>query len=225
MKGPSLNLKNLHLKNINWFALVGGVLTLVLAVASVFVPWWQLTIGQTIARIGLSPVNMPTNIMGYSVAIPIIETINWIFMATFVACGIVLAVYSIFPTKPYSKRLLTFAYKKPFEILIAFIVLMLLLTNLGMIIGTMAQRSTGQSVGDLNVPWVGAKNLQLPSAVGQSMAGSIAVSTGFGWTFWLAVIVAALCLGAGIYHKKLDKQTTVGNINRASQETAQPVQT
>jgi hypothetical protein len=39
----------------------------------------------------------------------------------------------------------------------------------------------------------------------QGAIRGITVSAEFGWTFWLAVAVAGLCLAAKIYHKKLDR--------------------
>jgi hypothetical protein len=202
MNYARLSTKDLHVKSVNWFALVGGALTLVLAVASLFVPWWQVTVGQTLARIGFSPVNLSTNIVGYCVALPIIVAISWMFMVLLVSAGTVLVVYSIMPAKPYSKRLLGFAYKKPLGTLIAFLVLLLLVTNSGTILGMMLG-SSSLSGADLNVPWTGAKTLQLSSSMTQGTIRGITVSAEFGWTFWLAVAVAGLCVAARLYHKRL----------------------
>jgi hypothetical protein len=213
MKG--VHIETLHTKDVNWFALVGGALTLVLAVDSLFVPWWQVTVGQTLARIGFSPVNLSTNIMGYSVALPIIVAISWMFMVLLVSAGTVLVVYSIMPAKPYSKRLLGFAYKKPLGTLIAFLVLLLLVTNSGTIF-QMILGGANLSGADLNVPWTGAKTLQLPSSMAQSTIRGITVSAEFGWTFWLAVVVAGLCVAARIYHKKLNRPAADENAPRPS---------
>jgi hypothetical protein len=198
----------MHMKNLNWFALVAGVLTIVLTTASLFVPWWTITVGQTLAKIGFSPVNLSTNILGYDVALPIIVTVSWMFMALLVSAGIVLVVYSIIPAKPYSKYLLGFAYKKPLGTLIAFLVLLLLLTNLGTVF-LVVIRSNGLSGADLNVPLVGSKTLQLPSSMSQSSIRGISVSAELGWTFWLAVVVAGLCVSARLYHKKLNRPAIV----------------
>jgi hypothetical protein len=203
MRGIHLNMENPHVKSVNWFALVAGALTVVLAVASLFVPWWQLTVGHTLARIGISPVNLSTNIVGYDVAIPIIAAVGWMFMALLVSAGIALAVYSIMPSKPYSKRLLDFAYKKPLATLTAFLVLLLLLTNLGAIAGMMLGSSI--SGAELNIPWTGAKTLQLPSSMTHDVLNGIAVSAEFEWTFWLAVTVAGLCVVSRMYHSKLER--------------------
>jgi hypothetical protein len=211
MKRPDLNIKNLNIKDANWFALVGGALTLVMAVASLFVPWWQVTVGQNLARIGFSPVSLPINIMGYSVALPIIVAVSWMFMMLLVSAGAVLIVYSIMPSKPYSKRLLSFAYKKPLGTLIAFLVLLVLMTNSGTIFG-MILGSSNLSGADLNVPWTGAKTLQLPSSMTQGSVLEIIVSAEFGWTFWLAVAAGGLCVAARLYHKKLDRPATIEKV-------------
>jgi hypothetical protein len=153
--------------------------------------------------------------MGYNVALPIIVTISWIFMVMLVSAGIVLVVYSIVPTKPYSKRLLGFAYKKPLGTLIAFVVLMLLMTNAGTISETVLG-SSRLSGADLNIPWAGAKTLQLPSSMSQGMLGGIAISAEIEWTFWLAFTVAVLCVGARLYHKKLDTPEAAENVKQPS---------
>jgi hypothetical protein len=215
MKHGNLNIKNLHIKDVNWFALVGGAVTLVLAVASLFVPWWQITVGQTLARIGFSPVSLSTNIVGYSVALPIIVAVGWMFMVLLVSAGIVLLVYSIMPSKPYSKRLLSFAYKKPLGTLIAFLVLLLLITNSGTIFGMMLG-SSNLSGADLNVPWTGTKTLQLPSSMTQGEVNGIIISAEFGWTFWLAIVAGGLCVAARLYHKKLDKPEAIEKVPQPS---------
>jgi hypothetical protein len=215
MKGVRLNMKNLRVKGVNWFAFVGGALTLVLAVASLFVPWWQVTVGQTLAKVGFSPVNLSTNIVGYSVALPIILAVSWMFMVLLVSAGVGLVVYSVMPSKPYSKRLFGFAYKKPLGTLIAFLVLLLLVTNLGTILEMMFG-SSGLSGADLNVPWTGVKTLQLPSSMAQDTVRGITVSAEFGWTFWLAVTVAGLCVAARLYHKKLDSSVAIENVPKPS---------
>ena len=206
MKSLVLNLRNVHVNNVNWFALVGGALTIVLTVSSMFVPWWQITIGQTLAKIGFSPVNLSTNIVGYNIALPIVTAISYMFFLLLVSAGIVLIIYSIIPGNPYSKRLLSYAYKKPLGTLIAFILLMLFVTNAGIIFGMMAG-SSGMSGADLNFPWVGAKTLQLPSSMSQGILRGIAISAELEWTFWLAVSVGVLCVAARLYDKKLYRHT------------------
>ena len=217
MRGQSLNMKNLNTENVNWFALVGGALTLVLTVASMFVPWWQITVGKTLATVRFSPVSLSMNIIGYNAALPIITAISWMFIILLTSAGIILVIYSLNPTKPYSKRLLSFAYKKPLGTVIAFAVLILLVTNAGSILGIMLGPSR-TSGADLNIPWTGSKTLRLPSSLSQGMLQGIAISTELEWTFWLAVTVAALCIAAKLYHKKFDKLTDE-NFKQPSQES------
>lgn len=207
MSGRILNVKNRRLKEVNWFALAAGPLTLTLAVASLSVPWWQLTVGQTLVKIGFSPVSLSTNILGYNVALPIINALNWMFMALLLSAGTVLAVYSVKPLMPYSKRLLGFAYKKPLATLISFLVFLLLVTNSGAILG-LIMTGSNMSGADLNVPLTGERTLKLPSSVSQGTISGISVSTDFEWTFWLAVTVAGLCIAARLYHRKLEKSIT-----------------
>ena len=50
---------------INIVALVAGILTLLLIVISLFVPWWQLAVGNpAIATVNVSPVNLNLDVAG-----------------------------------------------------------------------------------------------------------------------------------------------------------------
>jgi hypothetical protein len=47
---------------VNWFGLSGGVLILIGTVAAVFVPWWQVTIGENLVQTNVSPFNTRFNL-------------------------------------------------------------------------------------------------------------------------------------------------------------------
>ncbi len=55
------------MNKINWFSLVGGILTLALVAASLFVPWWRLTAGQDIVVVDTSPVATGFSLLGKTV--------------------------------------------------------------------------------------------------------------------------------------------------------------
>jgi hypothetical protein len=186
----------------NWFGLVGGVLTLVLAVASLSVPWWQITVGENLATIGLSPVKLSVIILGVSLTFPIIVAINIIFLLLFVAAGIALIIYSVIPTRPYSKHLLGFAYKKPLGIFLSFLILVFLLINIGSIISAIFKVGGGA-----NLPLSGEKTIVMSASITQSASATISVSilTSLQWTFWLAMVTAVLCVATRIYHRRLTK--------------------
>ena len=110
-------------RSINWFGLSAGIITLIVLVISFYVPWWQLTIGQNLIKINASPVNTNFGLFGGAqFTIPLIWALNLISILTFTACGLVMLIYSLNPTKSYSKHLLGFSYKKPLYVLIFFAV-------------------------------------------------------------------------------------------------------
>jgi hypothetical protein len=195
---------------INWFGLVGGASTLVLAIASLSVPWWRIIVGENLATIGLSPVRLSLTLLGISLTLPIIVAINVIFMLLLVAAGIALIIYSVVPAKPYSKHLLGFSYKKPLGIFLSFVILMLLLTNIGFIMSAIFKvtglSSAQTSSLNIDLPWSGAKTLAISMpAASASATISTTISTSLQWTFWLAMITAILCVAARIYHGRLTK--------------------
>jgi hypothetical protein len=185
---------------INWFGLVGGVLTLALAVASLRVPWWQITVGENLTTIGLSPDRLSVILFGVSLTWPIIVAIDVIFLLLLVAAGIALIIYSVVPARPYSKHLLGFAYKKPLGIFLAFAILVLLLTNVGSII-SLIYRAGG--AGSINLPWSGVKTIVV--SIPQSATISVPISTSLQWTFWLAMVIAILCVATRIYHRRFTR--------------------
>jgi hypothetical protein len=206
------------MKAINWFALAAGSLSIVLAAASLVVPWWQVTVGS-LATLGWSPVKLSINVSGFSLAVPVLTVIGVIFTLFIVVPGIVLIIYSVFPTKPYAKHMLGFAYKKPLGVFILFLAVLLLLANSGTIAAALFHGSLGSAlttsglpisslpisslpISSLNMPLWGTRTFSLSlSALGIS----IPISTSIQWTFWLAAVVAALCVAARIYHRKFVK--------------------
>ena len=101
------------MQKINLIALIAGVSTLLLIAVSVFVPWWQFTVGKpAFAQVNFSPVNLNFSILGNPITIPLIWAMNLACLLTLASGGIVLLIYSLMPSKPYAKRLLGFGYKK-----------------------------------------------------------------------------------------------------------------
>jgi hypothetical protein len=100
-------------RNINWFGFAAGILTLMVLVISLFIPWWQLTVGDNFMKVDASPVNTNFGLFGDQFTLPLISAFNLVSILAFSASGLVMLFYSLVPTKPYSKQLLGFSYKKP----------------------------------------------------------------------------------------------------------------
>ena len=140
------------MQKINLIALIAGVSTLLLIAVSVFVPWWQFTVGKpAFAQVNFSPVNLNFSILGNPITIPLIWAMNLACLLTLASGGIVLLIYSLMPTKPYAKRLLGFGYKKPLYAVILFVIELFSLSALAGVFS------------GFSVPLMGSGILQVPS--------------------------------------------------------------
>jgi hypothetical protein len=175
---------------INWFGLAGSVTTIALIIVSLSNPWWQLTLGDFV-KANVSPFNTNFNFLGTAFTIPLIWALNMVCLLATVASGIAMLVYSLIPTKSYSRHLLGFSYKKPLLTLLFFVAILFALKLLV------------QAVFSLNVPLVGSTTSTLPTVFAYGTTISVLISTGFQWPFWLAVVAAALCVAARLYHKRI----------------------
>ncbi len=176
---------------INWFGLVGGIATILLVPISVFIPWWQLTVGDSLIAANVSPIYTNFSLIGNSFAIPLLFAINLSCILLSLAGGIVMLVYSLRPTKPYAKTLLGFSYKTPLLFVVVFV------------IGLVALTFIVQSLFSFSVPLLGTAEVMLPSNTTQGVNVSVLLSAGFLWPFYLAIASAILCVGARLYHKRL----------------------
>jgi hypothetical protein len=176
---------------INWFGLAGGVTTIVVIIASLFYPWWQLTVGENLVNANASPLNTNFDVLGTTFTMPLLWAINLVSLLTLIASSITMIVYSLFPAKSYSKHLLDFAYKKPLFMLLSFVIVLFALTLLV------------QVILHFNVPLAGSVTSTLPIPFIQGTTVSVLISAGFQLPFWLAVVAAGLCIAARIYHKKV----------------------
>jgi hypothetical protein len=181
----------MQFKQINWFALVGGILILVLLSVSFYFPWWQLIIGDNLLKVNVSPVNTNFGLLGTQFIIPLILALNLGSILTFLISGIVMVIYAFIPTKPYSKDLLSFAYKKPLYAVIMCVA--------GLLIITFAMRA---ALG-MSVPLTGTGTIILPSSLTMGINLSVVSLAAFQWPFWLAIVAAGLCIAARVYHIKL----------------------
>ena len=202
-------------RKINWIGLAAGITTLVLVAASLYVPWWQMsvdniTVGNSASPLisfentgelqlgaSLSPVSTNVNFLDASFTVPLIWAYNMVGLLFLLTCGIVMLIYSVLPDKPYSKHLIGFAYKKPLLMIIFFAVPLI------------AFPLILQAILKVSVPLNGTTTLALPMGfLGADMSVSATVTTGFLWTFWLAIIAAALCLAARIYYKRFSSSSS-----------------
>ncbi len=182
---------NSILTKFNWFGLVGGATTILVIVVSLVYPWWQLTVGDDLMTINASPVNMNLGYLDTSFTIPFIWALNIVSILILLASGIAMLIYSIIPRKSYSKHLLDFGYKKP------------LFTVLFFVIGLVVAMIILQVDLSINVPLMGSTTSTLPIPLVSGITLSLLLTAAFQWSFWLAVVAAALCIAARLYHRKV----------------------
>lgn len=188
---------------LNWFGLAAGIIILIVLVISFYVPWWQLTVGQDLVKVNASPVNTNFGLFGKQFTVPLIWATNLVSILTLTASGVVMLVYSIFPAKSYSKELLGFSYKKPLYILILFVSGLLVITAIAGVLG-------------FSIPLVGSTNFAVPTQfIPSNFAITALVSGSFQLPFYLAIVAAALCIAARLYH-----QRATGITNHASSTSA-----
>jgi hypothetical protein len=179
------------LTKFNWFGLAGGATTILMIVASLFYPWWQLTVGDDLLTLNISPVNMNLGFLGTSLTVPFIWALIIVGILGLLASAIAMLIYSLFPRKSYSMHLLGFGYKKPLYAVLFFV------------IGLVATTMICQAVLDFNIPLMGSTTNTLPIPFASGITISVLLSAGFQWSFWLAVVAAGLCIAARLYHRKV----------------------
>jgi len=186
----------MEFKKINWPGLACSITAASLVALSILstAPWWQLAIGDGVGQAQISPLDYKANLAGASIEIPIIWFLNVIGKLTLATCMVAMFIYSVSTQKPFSKKLLGFAYRKPVLILLVFIVILVVSTYM-----------TGIFLG-VNVPLTGTTTLSL--SVGGDVA-NLPISTSFTWVFWLAVATALLAVATKIYDWKVLKTPSV----------------
>jgi hypothetical protein len=202
-------------RQINYVALVAGILTLVLVAVSVFVPWWQFTVGDpAIAEMSLSPVTYNMALFGSILTMPLVYALMLGSMLTLIAGGIIMLVYAVFPAKSYSKQLLGFGWKKPFYAIALFLAALLSLYF------------SASFLGGIDFPLNGAGTMSLPEAIGDVGVGvSVKVHSSLNWPFYFGIIVAVLCIVARIYHRKIKLPLPASAIPTAPAQTPAPTPT
>ncbi|MCW3995040.1 MAG: hypothetical protein NWE98_02680 [Candidatus Bathyarchaeota archaeon] len=197
------------MREINWFGLAAGIIMLVMLAASFFLPWWQLTVGAGLMRINASPIATTFDLLGEQFLIPIIFAINISTILLFIVAGALMLIYSLLPTKSYSKHLLSFSYKKPIYVLISFIAVLLIMNAVASFLG-------------VNFPVMGSTTFNFPQqlAFGSGVEVSTSMTAEFMLPFWLALAAAILCVIARLYHPRLTSKKTTANPTSIVQSTS-----
>lgn len=178
------------MRAINWLGIAGGAAAIILIVVSLYTPWWQLTMGEDFFNVNVSPFNLNFSFLGIPFVIPLILALNLSSLLMLLIGGVIMIIYSLSPSKAYSKKLLCFAYKKPIYSVIFFLVgIIIVIIMLNLMFG-------------VNMPIHGTAQAML-SDPSQGASVNILVATSFQWPFWFAIITAGLCVAARLYHKKL----------------------
>lgn len=176
---------------INWFGVAGGAAAILLIVASIYTPWWELKVGEEILEVNFSPLNTNFSFLGNNFIIPLILAFNISSILLLLLGGITMLIYALNPSKPYSKRLLSFAYKKPIYAVVFFL------------IGVIAIILILKLIFGMDIPLYGSTRTRLSFNVMQGVTLDILMSTTLQWPFWFALIATGLCIAARLYHGKI----------------------
>ena len=119
-------------------------------------------------------------------------------------------IYSVRPLGSRSSKLLSFAYKKPLYSVLLFLAgLILTLTVVG-------------SLFSISVPLFGSQTSTLPADLTEGITLRVLMNAGFQWPFLLAIAASGLCIGARIYHKKLEESQSTKLASNTSR-TIEPI--
>src|SRR3990172_3896790 len=217
---------------INWFGLAGSIVILAVVIASLYVPWWQMSIGNIqvgeganpiislenmqLANVSLSPMSTDINFLGTGFTVPLIWALNITALLLLLTSGIVMLLYSVLPAKSYSKHLLGYAYKKPLFAIIFFVI--------PLIAFPLITQAVTENLGlNISIPLSGTTSMALPVGfMGVNMSVSAVVSAAFLWPFWLAIVAAGLCIAARLYHRKVAFIPNVKPVDSAPEEPSPP---
>lgn len=179
---------------VNWYGFAAGVLTVVVLVISLFIPWWQLTVGDNLMKVNASPVNTNFGLFGTNFTLPLLYALNIVSVLTFSTSGLIMLFYSLNPTKAYAKQLLGFSYKKPLFSLVTFLSSLLIITSIASLL-------------NINIPLLGSSTMTVPASVALGVQINASVSGSFQLPFYLAIATAVLCIVARLRHKKVIAKT------------------
>jgi len=177
-------------REVNWPGLACSLGAVALVLLSVLyrAAWWCVLIGDGVGQAEISPLDFRMSLVGVSVEVPIIRFLNVGSRLTFVACAVVMFVYSVMARRSFSRYLLGFAYKKPL-LMLGFFAVMLVVSALYV-----------EAFFGVYVPLMGTVNVLVSEG---GTTAKVPVSTSFTWVFWLAVATAVLALVAKIYDLKV----------------------
>jgi hypothetical protein len=180
-------------RRINWFGLAAGIITLTVVIVSFYIPWWQLTVGDKLLQINASPINTNFGLLDLQFTVPLIWAWNIATILLLVSAGVIMLIYSVFPTKSYAKELLGFSYKKPLYALIGFVAGLLVIISISGLIG-------------FSIPLMGSSTFTVPTQfIPMGLTINALVSGSFQLPFWLAIVATSLCIVARLYHGKVTK--------------------
>lgn len=184
---------------MNWFGIASSISIFTLIVVSIFVPWWQVSVGSVdspLANFQVSPMSNNFSFLGQTFTFPLIMAINISVIISLIAGGIAILIYSINPQKSYANKLLSFSYRKPLYALLIFVI--------GLIVTIILTKS----VTGLDVPLMGSTNSAVDGSIIQSLLGDISISNvlftaGFQWPFLIVFVSALLCIMTRYYDSRI----------------------
>lgn len=190
-----------HLKVINWFGVVAGVLMLVLPFMGA---WWHATVGTEAMELAISPFSYDANLLGQSLTSPLVGYMLLAAKLMILIGGALMLAGSLMPTKWWGKCLMRFGAMKVLWMVIGLIVMLVLgAVFVNNFLPSMISGSMEGGTVQLSVPYITGTATSTIQMEGGTITAPITI--GLTGVFWVAVLTAALGVAARIYHRRLVK--------------------
>jgi len=187
----------------NWFAFAAGVLMLTAVISSLSAPWWRLQVGENLIVVDADPFYASFSILGVRYFIPIVSAMNAAAAALFVAGGVTLIIYALKPAKDYSRRLLSFGWKRPIQVLTVFIIMLAVMVRYAAPAAISMIAHGASASAQIDVPLTGSSMMQLPEGILDAhVKVAVALAASFTHSFYLGAAAAALSIAARICHSR-----------------------
>ncbi len=192
-----------RLLRVNWFGVAAGVLMLVLPFMG---SWWEATVGTGAVEFSFSPFNYDASLMDQPLTSPLVGYFMLAARLMVIIGGVLMLAGSLMPTRWWGRRLVRFGAMKVFWMIIMIIVMLLagaFFMN-KFLPGIISEMAEGEGEVQLNVPYIVGTTTSSVQAEDATLTAPI--NTSLTVIFWVAVLVAALGIGARVYHGRLLKK-------------------
>jgi MFS family permease len=202
---PKTSRPKRRLAPVNWFGLVAGALMLILPFLG---PWWQATVGTGAMEVALSPFDYSISLLGQPIWSALVGYFLLAAKLSVIIGGVLMIAGSIGAKRWWGRQLVRFGAMKVCWMLVGLIVLLVLgALFLNSILPGMLSGMAGEAGGatmQINVPYISGSAMSTIQ-IGTTATITAPITASLTSIFWVAVVVAALCVAARVYHRRYVK--------------------